>query len=152
MDPNPDRNGSTTPQPAVPHASLALGGGTSDIALARHTAARFLAEASAGSGVQASARALDVTQLVVSELVTNALKYAVGPVLMVLRIIEGLLEVELWDSAPSLPVANAADVGRVGQHGLEIVMAVVHSFEVERKPVGKRITVRIALSDDAGEG
>jgi hypothetical protein len=38
----------------------------------------------------------------------------------------------------------------VGQHGLEIVMAVVQSFEVQREPVGKRITARLALLDDPG--
>jgi hypothetical protein len=38
----------------------------------------------------------------------------------------------------------------VGQHGLEIVMAVAQGFEVQREPVGKRITVRIALLDDPG--
>ena len=47
-----------------------------------------------------------------------------------------------------LPVARAADAGRVGQHGLEIVMAVAQGFEAQREPVGKRITARIALPDD----
>ncbi|CAM5511493.1 hypothetical protein GCM10010345_91660 [Streptomyces canarius] len=56
----------------------------------------------------------------------------------------------MWDSDPVLPVARAADAGRVGQHGLEIVMAVAQSFEARREPVGKRITARIALADDPG--
>lgn len=43
--------------------------------------------------------------------------------------------------------SRTADVGRVGQHGLEIVMAVARGFEVQREPVGKRITVRLALAD-----
>jgi hypothetical protein len=47
-------------------------------------------------------------------------------------------------------MARAADVGRVGQHGLEIVMAVVQGFDVQREPVGKRITLRLALADDPG--
>ena len=38
----------------------------------------------------------------------------------------------------------------MGQHGLEIVMAIVQAFEVQREPVGKRITARIALLDDPG--
>lgn len=147
MDSVPPDDNRSTSQPAAPHTSLALSGGTADIAVARHEAARFLTETTAGLGMQVSARALDITQLVVSELVTNALKYAVGPVLLALRIIDDLLEVELWDSEPVLPVAKGADAGRVGQHGLEIVMALVSSFEVQREPVGKRITVRIALSD-----
>jgi two-component sensor histidine kinase len=64
---------------------------------------------------------------VVSELVTNALKYAPAPVLLDLRTAGAAVEVVVvvWDCDPVLPVARAADVGRVGQHGLEIVMAVV---------------------------
>jgi hypothetical protein len=47
-------------------------------------------------------------------------------------------------------VARAADPGRVGQHGLEIVMAISQGFEAQREPVGKRITARIALPDEPG--
>ncbi|MEU3523115.1 ATP-binding protein [Streptomyces sp. NPDC038707] len=130
---------------------MALDGDGSGIGAARDLAAGFLARARDGYGVPVSRRALDLTQLVVSELVTNAHKYAPGPVLLDLRIVGDLVEVAVWDSEPVLPVASAADVGRVGQHGLEIVMAVAHTFEVRREPVGKRVTVRIALTD-APEG
>jgi hypothetical protein len=46
---------------------------------------------------------------VVSELVTNARKYAPGPVLMELRVSGAVVEVVVWDSDPVLPVARAAD-------------------------------------------
>ncbi|PKW05671.1 Anti-sigma regulatory factor (Ser/Thr protein kinase) [Streptomyces sp. 1222.5] len=124
------------------------GGDGGCIARARDRAGAFLARAQAAHGVPVTARTMDLTQLVVSELVTNACKYAPGPVLLVLRIADGAVETEVWDSDPVLPVARAADPGRVGQHGLEIVMAVVQGFEVRREPVGKRITARIALWDD----
>jgi hypothetical protein len=84
------------------------------------------------------------------ELVTSARKCAPGPALMDLRIVGDLVEIVVWDSAPVLPVARAADAGRVGQHGMEIVMMVAQGFEVQMEPVGKRITVRIALLDDPG--
>ncbi|MFE9680761.1 ATP-binding protein [Streptomyces sp. NPDC006285] len=146
---------------AVPESGVARGGDPiqdivpldgdgSVIAQARHRAADFLGRVQAEHGLPVSARAMDLTQLVVSELVTNARKYAPGPVLMELRISGSVVEVGVWDSDPVLPVARAADVGRVGQHGLEIVMAVAQGFEVKREPVGKRITVRIALLDDPG--
>ncbi|KJK34057.1 regulator [Streptomyces variegatus] len=131
-------------------ATVALDGDSSCIAEARHRAVDFLARVQAEHGLPVSARAMDLTQLVVSELVTNALKYAAGPVLMELRTSGVVVEVVVWDSDPVLPVARAADAGRVGQHGLEIVMAVAQGFEVQREPVGKRITVRIALLDDLG--
>ncbi|MFD3826838.1 ATP-binding protein [Streptomyces sp. NPDC058625] len=130
--------------------TVALDGDGHVIAEARHRARDFLARVQAEHGLPVSARAMDLTQLVVSELVTNARKYAPGPVLMELRISGAVVEVVVWDSDPILPVARAADAGRVGQHGLEIVMAVAQGFEVQREPVGKRVTARIALPDDPG--
>ncbi|MFD7703748.1 ATP-binding protein [Streptomyces caelestis] len=130
--------------------AAALDGDGTDIAHARHRAVDFLTRVQAEHGLPVSQRALDMTQLVVSELVTNARKYAPGPMLLDLRIIGDLVEVVVWDSEPTLPIARAADAGRVGQHGLEIVMAVAQGFEAQREPVGKRITARIALLDDPG--
>jgi anti-sigma regulatory factor (Ser/Thr protein kinase) len=148
----PDGEGSVMPGAQSIQDTVALDGDGSCIAEARHRAVDFLARVQAEHGLPVSARAMDLTQLVVSELVTNALKYAAGPVLMELRIRGPVVEVVVWDSDPVLPVARAADAGRVGQHGLEIVMAVAQGFEVQREPVGKRITVRIALPDDLGGG
>ncbi|WP_432029908.1 ATP-binding protein [Streptomyces sp. 1222.5] len=138
----------------TPHASdaplgavVALDGQGACIAEARHLAAGFLTRVRAEHAVAVSQRAVELTQLVVSELVTNAQKYAAGPILLDLRIADGLVEVQVWDSDPVLPVARAADAGRVGQHGLEIVMAVCEGFEAMREPVGKRLTARLALHD-----
>ncbi|MEU0038359.1 ATP-binding protein [Streptomyces sp. NPDC006333] len=130
--------------------AVALDGDGSCIAEARHLATSFLTRVQTEYGLPVSARAMDLTQLVVSELVTNARKYAPGPVLMQLRLAGDLLEVVVGDSDPVLPVARAADPGRIGQHGLEIVMAISQGFEAQREPVGKRITARIALPDDPG--
>ncbi|MGW6290514.1 hypothetical protein [Streptomyces sp. NPDC055107] len=46
------------------------------------------------------------------------------------------------------PVTRATDADRIGQHGLELVMAVCRSFEVHREPVGKRIKAAVVLTDD----
>ncbi|WOT40170.1 ATP-binding protein [Streptomyces coeruleorubidus] len=140
----------TAPDEQDVQTTVALDGDGTCIAHARHTAAGFLTRVPTEHGLPVSQRAVDLTQLVVSELVTNARKYAPGPVLMDLRITGDMVEVVVWDSEPVLPVARAADAGRVGQHGLEIVMAVAQGFEVQREPVGKRITARIALLDDPG--
>ncbi|WP_328752717.1 ATP-binding protein [Streptomyces sp. NBC_00285] len=98
-----------------------------------------------------SERATDHTRLVVSELVTNALKYAPGPVLMELRIAAHALDVVVWDSDPTVPAVLPADPARIGQHGLEIVRAVTQDLFTEQEPVGKRVTARIALSDPLGD-
>ncbi|MGQ5637807.1 MULTISPECIES: ATP-binding protein [unclassified Streptomyces] len=124
-------------------------GGGEDIAEARDLARSFLADMQAVHGVPVSDRVIGMVQLVVSELVTNARKYAPGPCLLTLAIREGGVEVTMWDSEPCLPVARPADPGRVGQHGLEIVMAVCRSFEMHREPVGKRIVAAVALADDS---
>lgn len=149
MDPGA-AGGGTAPQPAWGglQTSLALDGDGGCIARARHQAADFLLQVQL-EGVAVSGRAVDLTQLVVSELVTNACKYAPGPILLHVRIIGSVVEVVVWDSDPVLPAARAADVGRVGQHGLEIVTALAHSVEAERTSVGKCITARLALADTA---
>ncbi|MES9807573.1 ATP-binding protein [Streptomyces cinereoruber] len=96
-------------------------------------------------GLQVSQRVRDSIELVVSELVTNAHKYALGPVLMQLRAGAEGVDVVVWDSDPAVPVVRAADPGRVGQHGLEIIKKVAEKLFVEREPVGKRVTARLAL-------
>ncbi|MFC4333229.1 ATP-binding protein [Streptomyces andamanensis] len=143
-------NGSTPGGQDI-RTTAALDGDGPGIARARGLAVEFLTRARAEHGLPVSRRAMDLTQLVVSELVTNARKYAPGPAVLDLRITGGLVEIAVWDRDPVLPVARAADAGRVGQHGLEIVRAVAQEFAVRREPVGKCVTARLALADDVGE-
>ncbi|AIV34916.1 regulator [Streptomyces sp. CCM_MD2014] len=150
--PHSAEEGGTTRDGRAAHTTVMLAGDGPCIAQARHKAAAFLVQARAEHDLPVSRRAIDLTQLVVSELVTNARKYAPGPILMALRITGKTVEISVWDSDPVLPVARAADAGRVGQHGLEIVMAVAQSFEARREPVGKRISVGVALLDAPGLG
>jgi anti-sigma regulatory factor (Ser/Thr protein kinase) len=128
--------------------SAAYEGRPGNIGEARSFARDFLGRAQAVHGLPVSARATDMVQLVVSELVTNACKHAPGPCLLDLEVIEGAVEVAVWDTDPALPVALAVDPGRVGQHGLEIVTAVCQVFEVRREPVGKRVKAVVVLADD----
>ena len=123
---------------------------SAEIAEARDLARSFLTDVQAVHGLPVSDRAMGTVQLVVSELVTNARKYAPGPCLLTLEISDGAVEVTVWDSEPILPIAKATDPDRVGQHGLEIVMAVSRSIEVHREPVGKRIKAAVVLADDPG--
>lgn len=124
--------------------------GSEEIAEARDLAEDFLVSVQTVHGLPVSKRAMGMVQLVVSELVTNARKYAPGPCLLTLRVEDGAVQVSVWDSGTKLPLVLPADPTRVGQHGLEIVMAVCRSFAVHREPVGKRITVSIVLADDPG--
>ncbi|MEV7325098.1 ATP-binding protein [Streptomyces sp. NPDC093970] len=140
-----DGDGETRVRPTT--AVFALDEDDTCIAQARHLAAEFLGRTRTDQRVAVSARAVDLTRLVVSELVTNARKYAPGPLWMELRIADGAVEVTVRDSGRAHPAARPGDPGRVGQHGLEIVMAVTESFDVRLEPSGKRVTARIALAD-----
>lgn len=144
--PDDDDDGSHSTEHVL-ETMVALEGDGSCIARARHLAADFLTAARLEHGVPVAERGMDLARLVVSELVTNALKYAPGPVLVRLRVSGGLVSVTVWDSEPVLPVVRGVDAGRIGQHGLEIVQAVAHDLSVRRETVGKRITARIALAD-----
>ncbi|WUE97097.1 ATP-binding protein [Streptomyces sp. NBC_00490] len=124
--------------------------GSESVAEARDAARAFLTEVQAVHAIPVSERAMGLVLLVVSELVTNAHKYAPGPCLLDLEINDGAVEVSVWDTDPTLPVAQRPDPGRVGQHGLEIVIGACRSFEMRREPVGKRIMAAIALADDPG--
>ncbi|MEW1906207.1 ATP-binding protein [Streptomyces sp. NPDC086147] len=128
-------------------AGYAFDGDSSCIADARHHATAFLETARTEYRLTVSDRAKDLTALVVSELVTNVLKYAPGPVLMELRATAETVDVVVWDSDPTLPTSRAPDPGRIGQHGMEIVKAVTEELFIEQEPVGKRITARLALTD-----
>ncbi|MFE1927356.1 ATP-binding protein [Streptomyces asoensis] len=147
MEFHPEGGAGTGAEECLMRAGYAWDGGVGCIADARRHAVSFLDRARLEHHLPVLARTRDLTQLVVSELVTNALKYAPGPVLMELRVTTSDVEVVVWDSHPASPVARAADPGRIGQHGLEIVKAVTVALSVEREPVGKRITARVALVD-----
>ncbi|WP_405623722.1 ATP-binding protein [Streptomyces sp. NBC_00076] len=152
MESHAGGDGCTAPDEHLMRAGYALTGDDGCIADARHHAVAFLDQARADHHLPVSTRARDLTQLVVSELVTNALKYAPGPVLMELRINAHSVDVVVWDSNPTVPAARAADPSRIGQHGLEIVKALTKDLFTDQEPVGKRITARIALSDTPSTG
>ncbi|MFG3042243.1 ATP-binding protein [Streptomyces sp. NPDC048330] len=126
--------------------------GSEDIAVARDLARVFLADAQAVHGLVVSERVRGAVELVVSELVTNARKYAPGPCLLTLEIAGGAVEVTVWDSSPALPVLLGHDPTRIGRHGLEIVTALAQSFSSHPEPVGKRITTLISLADATSAG
>lgn len=61
------------------------------------------------------------------------------PCLLDLERADGAMEMSVRDSEATLPVPRSPDPGRVGQHDLEIVIALCQSFEMRREPTGKRI-------------
>ncbi|GGV73969.1 hypothetical protein GCM10010277_87900 [Streptomyces longisporoflavus] len=57
-------------------------------------------------GIPVSPRVMDVVQLVVSELVTNAYKHAPGPCLLDLEVDGGSVKICVWDAGTTLPTIH----------------------------------------------
>ncbi|MDX2649376.1 ATP-binding protein [Streptomyces sp. NPDC001902] len=129
------------------HAGFAHEGDSEAISAARRFTGGFLARVQGEHGVPVPVETVETAQLVVSELITNTCKYAPGPGLLDLEVDvdTATLLVSVWDTSSTLPLARAAEPGRIGQHGLEIILALCEGYDVQRQPVGKRITVRISL-------
>ncbi|WP_234438655.1 ATP-binding protein [Streptomyces sp. NRRL S-340] len=126
--------------------TVTLSGEGACIAEARACAAAFFArDGAAGHRSPVPERFVGLVQLVVSELVTNACKYAHGPVVLRLCLSGGTVRVEVWDSAPVFPTAQAPDPHRVGRHGLEIVRAVASVLTVRSERGGKTVVAHIPL-------
>lgn len=135
----------------VAWAGVAYGGDVESIREARRFVAGFLTRLCQKHGVEVSSRAAGAAELVASELVTNACKYAPGPCVLNVELAGAAVEITVWDTNPALPVVCAPDPGRIGGHGLEIVTAMCAGFEVVHgEPIGKRITARLLLEPAAG--
>ncbi|MEU4266830.1 ATP-binding protein [Streptomyces sp. NPDC026092] len=121
----------------------ASGGGA--IASARAFTADFLAAVPCVRREPVADERVELAQLVVSELVTNAVRHAVGPCRLVLELLQDTLEISVFDREVAAPVPLGHDPGRIGQHGVEIVVAVCESLSVEPHPEGKRVRARLSL-------
>lgn len=88
--------------------------------------------------------------LVASELVTNAVRYAVGPrdreiETRYVRLGNGV-RVEVHDTSPARPVVGESDQDGDGGRGLYLVAAVADSWAVgERSGPGKRVWAELSV-------
>lgn len=122
----------------------ASGGGA--IASARAFTADFLASAPTVLPGPVGQERVELAQLVVSELVTNAIRHTAGPCRLLLELGRDTLEISVFDQeAAAAPVPRGHDPRRIGQHGVEIVVAVCESLTVEPAPEGKRVRARLSL-------
>ncbi|GFE27160.1 ATP-binding protein [Streptomyces libani] len=117
---------------------------------ARHLAATFLERLE--PSLDKDAR--DAVILVVSELVTNAVRHAGGK-LCTLRLTSGpqSVVVAVGDSSPVLPRPRTPDVtGEGGGFGWSMVCRLAASVEVRSKPAGKTVTAVISRQGASGAG
>ncbi|WP_395366569.1 ATP-binding protein [Streptomyces sp. YH02] len=135
-----------TPEPLL-SASAVYGndshGGA--IAAARAFTADFLAAAPSVRPDPVVGERVELAQLVVSELVTNAIRHTGGPCRLLLELRPDTLEISVFDREAAAPVPRGHDPRRIGQHGVEIVVAVCESLTVEPEPEGKRVRACLSL-------
>jgi two-component sensor histidine kinase len=129
----------------VARTSGTFDGTPGSIAEARRLAAAFLAGATAEGQQAVPDTAVDTAQLVVSELVTNAVKHTDGPCGLDLRMVPGAVEMSVWDTSSRPVIVMERDPSRVGRHGMEIVTALCGGFQVVPTATGKRVVVRVPL-------
>ncbi|MEU7005336.1 ATP-binding protein [Streptomyces sp. NPDC046332] len=136
---------SATRQPSL-SASVEYDMGDGMIASARDFTADFLSASPAAGREPVSRERIDLARLVVSELVTNVVRHAPGPCRVMLELFDGALEISVFDRQEASPVPRGHDPGRIGQHGVEIVVAVCESVSVDPVPTGKRVRARLSLT------
>ncbi|MFF5983000.1 ATP-binding protein [Streptomyces olindensis] len=84
-------------------------------------------------------------ELVVSELVTNALRHAPGIGGLTLRLSDRELAITVWDGSPDAPLLRKPDRHRVGGHGLHLVHSVCDRVVVASRGRGKEVTACLRL-------
>lgn len=89
---------------------------------------------------------VDVTELLVSELVTNALRHGTGD--MRVRLLrERTLVCEVWDAALAQPRQRRAHATDEGGRGLQLVGMLAERWGSRRTPYGKTVWFELALGN-----
>ncbi|MEU1013879.1 ATP-binding protein [Streptomyces sp. NPDC005890] len=117
------------------------------IADARHAVRQLLARA----GHHPRERPSQDAQLVVSELVTNAVRHAPGPGELTLEVTPDAahLRIIVRDSSPLPPRLQVSDAGRIGGHGLHLVTRLCEQVCTVALDTGKRVVAHLSLQQPA---
>lgn len=127
------------------HLNEVYDGDPSCIRTARLTVKAFLARIGTEQLARIPADTVGRAQLVVSELVTNAVRYANGACGLHLAYRGNAVEITVWDGSPESGTAQAPDPARPGGHGLEIVQAICGPLHITPTAHGKQIRVRMPI-------
>ncbi|MGK5447397.1 ATP-binding protein [Streptomyces radiopugnans] len=123
----------------APHLRADFDGRTQAIARARDAADTFLTALARTTPPAADRNRGDVL-LVVSELVTNAVRHAPGPFTLCLAPVPGGVQVTVRDTSPTPPRPRAGDsIHGAGGFGWPIVQRLAHRTEVLPYRDGKEI-------------
>ncbi|MFF4214483.1 ATP-binding protein [Streptomyces sp. NPDC001796] len=125
--------------------STAWAGGAARAADARRALRAFLAHAPHSGRAPAPEPVVLDAELVVSELIANAIRHAPGPCGLVLQLSDDELTITVWDTSAEEPVFRRPDRHRVGGHGLHLVRAASSKVSVIPSAAGKQITAHLRL-------
>ncbi|WP_323186046.1 MULTISPECIES: ATP-binding protein [unclassified Streptomyces] len=87
----------------------------------------------------------DASRLLVSELVTNALRHAHGPVRVNLRVHGAVLRCEVEDGSATGPVPRTAGIDAESGRGIELVDALAQDWGSDRTTTGKTTWFELAV-------
>lgn len=132
------------------HLDEAYDGHPSCIRTARLTVKAFLTRVGTEHAARVPADTVSRAQLVVSELVTNAVRYADGSCGLNLAYRGHGVDITVWDKSPESVTVQEWDPARPGGFGLEIVRTLCGPLTVTPTPQGKRVHVRMPLSLPSG--
>ncbi|MZF83868.1 ATP-binding protein [Streptomyces sp. SID5643] len=143
-----------TDEQAALHCAAVWADGAACAVEARRALQAFLAHVPCTGRTPVPAPLAIDAQLVVSELVTNAIRHAPGPCGMLLRLSDEGLAISVWDTSAEQPVVRKRDGQRFGGHGMHVVHAVSAEVAVAPFGTGKQITACLRpapdLAPDAG--
>ncbi|WP_107093609.1 ATP-binding protein [Streptomyces sp. XY332] len=88
---------------------------------------------------------VDTTQLVASELITNALRHTRGPIGVRVHVHGGLLRCEVEDADPNGPTRRTAPADAENGRGIELVDALAHNWGSHRTLTGKTTWFELPL-------
>ncbi|MGX1887133.1 ATP-binding protein [Streptomyces sp. NPDC055287] len=89
----------------------------------------------------------DISRLLVSELVTNALRHAHGPIRVNVRVHGAVLRCEVEDATPTGPVPRTAGIDAESGRGIELVGALAQDWGSDRMTTGKTTWFELAIPD-----
>ncbi len=118
----------------------AFDGGPGTCVHARESTAVFLNTLTAHTPARSDSAA-DTVLLVVSELVTNAVRHAPGPLVLILHAEPGRVRISVRDTSTDLPAPRTPDLvsGNGGFGWPTIIQYLANTVEVVPRPGGKEI-------------
>lgn len=114
-------------------------------AAARTILSQVLRESEVGPGPGVRQETAATAALLVSELVTNAVRHTRSLLLLGIRVADGVLLVAVTDDAPDPPVLRASDHGAVNGRGMQIVDALADRWGVTSSDDHKIVWFELAL-------